>query len=149
MVASVYAGYIPVLVGEASHYPFFGNFMVRRRRSRVRSVLSDVDPAVDTHDPDMKGIHISMAYFRSFRCLFSSNWTSQNSTSLYIVRFDLESCLYMFLWDAAFHPEGHYTLKSPDSANQCVARLLAVVGSGSSVQVHLCILYRQAFPGAR
>jgi len=30
----------------------------------------------------------------------------------YIVRFDLESCIYVFLWDAMFHPEGRQTPKS-------------------------------------
>ena len=30
----------------------------------------------------------------------------------YLVRFDLESCVYVFLWDAMFHPEGRDTPKS-------------------------------------
>ena len=30
----------------------------------------------------------------------------------YILRLDLESCVYVFLWDAMLHPEGRNTLKS-------------------------------------
>ena len=91
--------------------------MLRRpsgSEGRIQGVLSDFDLAVDMHDRNMIG---NSHLHRTGTLPFLSRSLLQqleNPTHRfpYIVRFDLESCIYVFLWDAMFHPEGHETSKS-------------------------------------
>ena len=91
--------------------------MLRRlpgSEGRIQGVLSDFDLAVDMNDPKMTGnshLHRTGTLpFLSISLLEQLEGPTRRFP--YIVRFDLESCIYVFLWDAMFHPEGRETPKS-------------------------------------
>src|SRR5580693_7885522 len=82
-----------------------GNLMLRRLpgpEGKIQGVLSDFDLAVDMRDPDMIGnSHLHRTGTLPF---LSMSLLTQLENPMrrfpYIVRFDLESCIYVFLWDA-------------------------------------------------
>ena len=96
-----------------------GNLMLRRfsgsgSEGRIQGVLSDFDLAVDMRDRNMIGnphLHRTGTLPFLSRSLLKQLENPANRFQ-YIVRFDLESCIYVFLWDAMFHPEGRETPKS-------------------------------------
>jgi serine/threonine protein kinase len=94
-----------------------GNLMLRRLpgpEGKIQGVLSDFDLAVDLHDPDMKEVsHLHRTGTLPF--LSMSLLTQLENPEVrfsYLLRFDLESCIYVFIWDAMYHPEGGNTPKS-------------------------------------
>ena len=96
-----------------------GNLMLRRLpgpEGKIQGVLSDFDLAVDMHDPDMRGnshLHRTGTLpFLSMSLLKQLENPELTGRFPYILRFDLESCVYVFLWDAMLRSEGRNTLKS-------------------------------------
>jgi Fungal protein kinase len=94
-----------------------GNLMLRRLpgpEGKIQGVLSDFDLAVDMHDPDMKGnSHLHRTGTLPFLSMSLLKQLDDPARRFpYIVRFDLESCIYVFLWDSMFHPEGRDTPNS-------------------------------------
>lgn len=94
-----------------------GNLMLRRLpgpEGKIQGVLSDFDLAVDMHDPEMRGnSHLHRTGTLPFLSMSLLKQLEKPALRFpYILRFDLESCVYVFLWDAMFHPEGRATLKS-------------------------------------
>ena len=94
-----------------------GNLMLRRLsgpEGGIQGILSDFDLAVDMRDRNMIGnshLHRTGTLpFLSRSLLLQLDHPARRFP--YIVRFDLESCIYVFLWDAMFHPEGRETPKS-------------------------------------
>ena len=91
--------------------------MLRRlpgSEGRIQGVLSDFDLAVDMNDPTMTGnSHLHRTGTLPFLSMSLLKQLEDPTRRFpYIVRFDLESCIYVFLWDAMFHPEGRETPKS-------------------------------------
>ena len=80
----------------------------------IQGVLSDFDLAVDMNDPKMTGnSHLHRTGTLPFLSMSLLKQLENPTRAFpYIVRFDLESCVYVFLWDAMFHPEGRETPKS-------------------------------------
>ena len=94
-----------------------GNVMLRRLpgpEGKIQGLLSDFDLAVDMHDPDMRGSsHLHRTGTLPFPSMSLLKQLEKPALMFpYILRFDLESCVYVFLWDAMLHPEGRNTLKS-------------------------------------
>ena len=77
-------------------------------------MLSDFDIAIDMHNPGVKEVShlhctgtlpfLSMALLTQLR--------NPKARFPYLLRFDLESCIYVFIWDAMYYPEGRNTPKS-------------------------------------
>jgi len=94
-----------------------GNLMLRRLpgpEGKIHGVLSDFDLAVDMRDPDMSGnSHLHRTGTLPFLSMSLLQQLEMPALRFpYILRLDLESCVYVFLWDAILHPEGRNTLKS-------------------------------------
>jgi hypothetical protein len=75
--------------------------------------LSDFDLAIDTKDEDKRGTpHLHRTGTLPFLAISLLDQLKQPELSFsYMLRFDLESCIYVFLWDAMYHPEGRNTSK--------------------------------------
>ena len=94
-----------------------GNLMLRRLpgpEGKIQGVLSDFDLAVDMCDSDAKEVsHLHRTGTLPFLSM-SLLAQLENPTVRfpYLLRFDLESCIYVFIWDAMYHPEGRNTPES-------------------------------------
>ena len=94
-----------------------GSLMLRRLpgpEGKIQGVLSDFDLAVDMHDPIVKEVshlhHTGTLLFLSMSLLMQLR--NRKAEFPYLLRFDLESCIYVFIWDAMYHPEGKNTPES-------------------------------------
>jgi serine/threonine protein kinase len=92
-----------------------GNLMLRRLSDgKIQGVLGDFDLAVDVRDPSMAGNpHLHRTGTLPFLAgsLLKQLATPERKFP-YVLRFDLESCIYVFLWDGMLHPEGRETPKA-------------------------------------
>src|ERR1700733_4183577 len=83
---------------------------------KIQGVLSDFDLAVDMYDPDMRGtshLHRTGTLpFLSMSLLKQLENSELTGRFPYVLRFDLESCVYVFLRGAMLLSEGRNTLKS-------------------------------------
>jgi hypothetical protein len=76
--------------------------------------LSDFDLAIDMKDENMTtASHLHRTGTLPFLAISLLLQLKQPELRFsYTLRFDLESCIYVFLWDAMYHPEGRNTPKS-------------------------------------
>ena len=81
---------------------------------KIQGVLSDFDLAVDIHDPVVKEVsHLHRTGTLPFLSMsLLTQLRSPRARFPYLLRFDLESCIYVFVWDAMYHPEGKNTPES-------------------------------------